>query len=206
VLETAFGKAPKGSLIQSIIGLSASGMSNAQIADALQIPNAVVEYLHTEPLIYKDAKNYSDTYDALSQFTICCVCGIEDSPCLIEHLEPGKFMAALSRLKAYYVIQIAELKNPDSENYDHCYAAVLQEQLPNGLLPSAKQFCKYCSRAFSKNNLPDRALIQGLFSGAIPEELRGFNLVEQSMILIYSLYVSWQRLPRERSNNVHHRQ
>ncbi len=83
-------------------------------------------------------------------------------------------------------------------SYDRAYRNAVVAELEDGLLKDVTSICNKCSDHLTgttkqKTNgedksphIPPHALVNGLFQGAIPNELQGLTKVEMSMISIYT--------------------
>ena len=162
-----------------------------------------------------DAKNYSKTYDEMTMFCICALCGEEGPPKGSVQLADCKEMIDLSNVKSLNEDLISCLTDESSINtYDRAFAEEIRTHLPGGLLRGETKLCRNCHKSLNKKmpvvpksngssqasineqqetetineyrNIPKDALINGLFPGRIPNELIALTDIEQSMIAIYS--------------------
>ena len=150
-----------------------------------------------------DAKNYAKTYDQLTRFQICALCGEECPPKDTVKIDECRDILSKTNIMDLYNKQYACcLYNVTlHDKYDVAYAKEIEYYLPNGLLRGESNVRRTCYREMKKKNsysnssdatkqvihkLPKDALIHGLLPGHIPDVLSTLNTVEQSMISIYS--------------------
>jgi hypothetical protein len=149
-----------------------------------------------------DAKKYAKTYDDLTRFQICALCGEEGPPKDTVHLDECRDILSKTNIMELYKQYTDCLHSASAhDKYDVAYAKEIECHLPNGLLKGVSHICRTCYREIRKTNcdsnsndvtqqrihkLPKDALVHGLLAGHIPDVLSTLNTVEQSMISIYS--------------------
>jgi hypothetical protein len=164
----------------------------------------------------KDATSYAKTYDELTMFSVCALCGEEGPPKDKIKLVDCAELIKQSNLKLLYDEVISCLTTGYSYDlYDTAFAREVEKHLPDGLLRGELNICRLCYKSLKKKqlpvqsasngsprasinetqttitpneyrNIPRDALINGLFPGSIPIELATLTDIEQSMIAIYS--------------------
>ena len=134
-----------------------------------------------------DAKTYSDKFDAYTKFEICGICAVEESDMDYIDLENNSVVQSLTKLMNVYTERVKDFQSDRISVQEKSFLEDLQLHIPNGILQHAKFVCKTCSKYITHNTaIPPKALINGLYVGSVPDELRDLNFVESSMICINS--------------------
>ena len=159
-----------------------------------------------------DAKAYAKAMDENAMLQICALYSEEGPSKGSQRVDQCTDLLKETILDDLYQKYTACLDNIDiSDEYDVAYAKEIEYYLPGGLLRGEKSICHHCAvflrsnkkkksdltdhtgststssdLAGNKNLLPKDALILGLFQGSIPPELFSLNLVELSMVSLYS--------------------
>ena len=143
-----------------------------------------------------DAKKFTDALRNTTQFLLCAVCAYEGPKS--EMIDREKLGVALDCSGIYekYNEWIDTLEH--GSKYDQAYCNAVIEEMENGLLKDVTTICNKCADHLTgasnqkedgldhSSHVPPHALVNGLFQGAIPNELQGLTKVELSMISIYT--------------------
>ena len=185
------------------------------------INDAINDVVINDDGINDDAKQYGKQYDSFTQFDVCGVCAAEYGPIHLKPITEHDNLISSSKIDVFYNNILQTLSNNDSTSYDKRYANALKAELTSrGILATAKFICTFCIKQMKRNNkrqhnnvnddeptsssqvnssfaIPKEAIINGLFAGAIPDELQNLTDIEKSMISIYSPVTKYSLCTKE---------
>ena len=209
VIESANPNWVVGSVVVALDGRSTATLSVREISHIFTLRDKkVIPTIDSTDNTTFDAEQYAKALNELTQFQICALCGEEGPPKDSALITECYDLLQKTNINKLYESYTECLTSIGSHNiYDIAYAKEIEYYLPNGLLRGETRICRSCHLTLKKkqnpagstetnmNNeqitltqrkLPKDALINGLMPGHIPLELLNLNLVEQSMISIYS--------------------
>ena len=208
-----------GTILKSVNGIASNDLTRCTLSKMFACRRRKVVFekirheLQSDSSI--DAKNYSKSYDEMTMFCTCALCGEEGPSKGSVQVADCKEMIVLSNVTSLYANLISCLTDESSPNtYDRAFAEEIRTHLPGGLLRGETKLCRICHKSLNKKmpvvsksngssqasineeqetetineyrNIPKDALINGLFPGRIPNILIALTDIEQSMIAIYS--------------------
>jgi len=169
------------------------------------------------------AKEYSEAYENGTQFVSCASCALEDSKIKmtpVDYVYQTEY--DFTGLEKLYRKQVLDVEQTNV--YDVRFAeAVESEFTEEGLLKTCCFICNVCLKAMKrtkteiatyqinnkkdgqqtencgnvavKKKIPRWALLNGLFQGAVPDELARWNQYERNLIALISFtHIPWLRI------------
>jgi hypothetical protein len=143
-----------------------------------------------------DAKKFTDALRNTTHFLICAVCAHEGPKSEMIDREKLELALECSGIYEKYNEWIDTLEH--GSKFDQAYRNAVVEEMESGLLKDVTTVCNKCADHLTgarnqkedgsdySTHVPPHALVNGLFQGAIPNELQGLTKVEMSMISIYT--------------------
>jgi hypothetical protein len=141
-----------GDTVEELNGRAAQSMTNVEIVQALLQPNCGIRTKATgkRPEVIKstidpinvDAALFQTHYDESTQFVMCAVCALEDSPTNMRRID-CTIKDLLTTIQSAQTMVVNTLR-ASSIQYDQIYAEVLHKELPQGWLTEASHVCLTC--------------------------------------------------------------